>query len=140
MAVVSPESARAYLSEVLEREGIPLKAASELLGLNHAYLQQYIEYGKPRWLPEPIRLGLLQILPLDEERLKPAPQALRPRPASGKRHNQANVDIPSYRELLNDPGARELLRLWDAISPDYRPLALKILRTMTHDFATSVAE
>ena len=119
------EIARRYLEDALEREGVPLKAASELLGLNHAYLQQYIEYGKPRWLPERVRKGLLQLIPgLDEEKLKEPHRPLQPRPTSRKRHKQGNIDIPGARQLLNDPGARELLRLWDAISPDYRPLAL----------------
>jgi hypothetical protein len=133
--MVTSESARIYLNETLEREGIPLKAASELLGLNHAYLQQYIEYGKPRWLPERVRLRLMQLIPLDEEKLKEPQQPLRPRPSASHGKDKGKIDIPSYRELLNDPGARELLRLWDAISPNNRPLALKILHTMAQDAA-----
>jgi repressor LexA len=141
--MTDPVSARTYLAKALDDAGIHMKVASEGLGLNHAYLQQYITRGKPRWLPEAVREGLKQLLPLDEEKLKPPPTKARlPRRASHSRPNRGDksqIDTPRYGKFVDDPGQLDLLEVWDAIRPDMRDLAMRILRNMADASGSVVA-
>src|SRR5690349_20074745 len=50
--------------------GETLKSASEKLGRNHAYLQQFVQRGTPARLPEDVRSGLAVLLGIDEEALR----------------------------------------------------------------------
>lgn len=52
-------------------KGLNLAEISRSLGLNHAYMQQFIKRGTPRRLPEDIRIELARMLDLDETALKP---------------------------------------------------------------------
>lgn len=49
--------------------GESLASLSRLIGRNAAYLQQFIERGTPRRLPEDIRLALAQHWQMDERQL-----------------------------------------------------------------------
>lgn len=134
------EAARAYLEKALAEASIRPIEASRRLGMNPTYFQQYIRYGKPQWLSEGIRRGLLQLIPLDEEKLKPPPKKLRPAKKSlGNGDNKSEVDAPGYSKLMNEPGALEVLRIWSVIGPETRELALKILRTMAENTRAVVA-
>jgi hypothetical protein len=54
----------------LESLGVSAKAASERIGRNHAYLQQFLERGVPRSLPEDARDALASILGLTPDDLR----------------------------------------------------------------------
>lgn len=64
------ESVAELLEKRLRERGITLKAASLHVGRNHAYLQQFIERGVPKKLPEDVRHGLAALLRIDEMELK----------------------------------------------------------------------
>ena len=133
------EEARKYLKEALRAAGVDLKPASEALGLNHAYLQQYIEYGKPMWLKETVREALVATYGLDAEKLKPPPVALRtaPKRASRDSHDELEVHPPRYGQFVDDPGTLQLLEIWGRItSPTQRRLALRVLTAMASDQPT----
>ena len=103
--------AREYLRSML-----PLghwQAASNAIGRDHAYIQQYIRRGVPKWLAEADRNALVQAYPdLDPERLKPPPrlavQAKRQH-VPGQSHDQADIDIQGLREIIDDPGTLKLI-------------------------------
>ena len=107
-------SARKYLESML-----PLghwQAASNVIGRDHAYIQQYIRRGVPKWLAEADRNALVQAYPdLDPERLKPPPRSAKVRvKAKGQRvpghgHDQAYIDFQGLREIIDDPGTLELI-------------------------------
>jgi hypothetical protein len=123
-----PEAARAYLKHALR--GVSLKSASEAIGKNHAYLQQYITTGKPRWLPETVREALVRNHGLDGEQLKPPPTLLRSKSPVANRGHERQIDAPSMGKFVDDPGKLELLDSYDAIHPRWRELARDLLRRM----------
>jgi hypothetical protein len=154
------EAARKYLAKFLRAGGHEMAATSLALGLNHAYLQQYISRGKPAWLPEQVREGLVRLLPgLDTERLKPPPVPLRlqrhHRGAGHQRGDQGQINAPSDNEISDDssalkalealgrrlaqPGTLELLDIWDRISLEDRELALRVLRQFAEPAAAKGA-
>lgn len=59
-------AARANLARLAKDRGESLAALSRMLGRNPAYLQQYIERGSPKVLPEDLRLMLAMHLRVDE--------------------------------------------------------------------------
>lgn len=132
-----PGSARAYLKSALAELGVKMKSASEQVGKNHAYLQQYIVSGKPRWLPEHVRDALVSAYGLDCERLKPALPLPRPRRSVADRDHERQVNTQGLSKFVDDPRKLELLDVYDAIAPRYRPLAMEILRSLA---AASVAD
>jgi len=77
-AITSDPVRLAILSAIARApKGISLKTLSVELGRNHAYLQQFIQRGTPRILPEDIRFALAQRLGIHEETLRhPAPTFL----------------------------------------------------------------
>jgi len=50
--------------------GLDMAGVSRRLGLNHAYIQQFVTKGKPQALPEEVRYGLAEILGVDEADLR----------------------------------------------------------------------
>ena len=134
------EASRKYLAGALKEAGLEMARASTALGLNHAYVQQYISRGKPVWLPEQIREGLVKLVPgLDPERLKPPAAGLRPQlrsrggydQAVTYRLDQAQVEAPRFGQFVDDPGALQLLEIWRRITPEQRAIALRILEQLT---------
>jgi hypothetical protein len=140
--MADPAEAREYLDQALRAEGLELKAVSLAIGRNHAYLQQYIRTGKPRYLPEGVREALVRVVPnLDGDRLKPPPLELKLASAKkrgGQGGDQTQINAPRRRKIIDDPSTLELLDAWDDIRhPDQRALAIRILRSMA-DQATPV--
>src|SRR5215831_7066483 len=74
--------------------GETLKSASERLGRNHAYLQQFVQRGTPARLPEDVRRELAALLGVDEAALRGEAPARRreapPREAPGLRESGAS--------------------------------------------------
>ena len=82
------DSVRELVVGRLAEIGETLKSASEKLGRNHAYLQQFVQRGTPARLPEDVRRDLAALLGVEEDALRgeaPARRAERaraePRPA-----------------------------------------------------------
>ena len=61
---------REFLRDRLARAGLSMKEASERIGRNHAYLQQFLERGVPAKLPEDVRETLAPLLGLSPDQLK----------------------------------------------------------------------
>lgn len=132
-----PEEARAYLDGALRRKHVTLAEASRAIGRSHAYLQQYITRGKPRWLSESDRAGLVRLYELDDESLKPPPADLAldltPAALSGNRHDQSKIDAPRRRKVIDDPRELQLLDTWGKVPEDRRILALRILQGLVDE-------
>lgn len=109
------ESAREYLRRALKHAGVSMVIAAEIVGKNHAYIQQYVKHGKPRWLPEGVREALVKAYGLDAEKLKPPAVELRsPRPRYIRPSGSDVMDIeaPGDSEIAEDPSAQQLVATW----------------------------
>jgi lambda repressor-like predicted transcriptional regulator len=53
-----------------ERRGESLSSLSKKIGKNHAYLQQFLERGVPKSLPEDVRPDLAALLGVEESQLR----------------------------------------------------------------------
>jgi SOS-response transcriptional repressor LexA len=117
---------REYLRGKLAERGLSMKEASERMGRNHAYLQQFLERGIPAVLPEDAREKLGDVLGV-------APDTLR----FGGPPSRSNVRAPFLRLPPATPGDRipvmgvgegggEGKSLWNGEVVDYvaRPPAL----------------
>jgi phage repressor protein C with HTH and peptisase S24 domain len=90
MTAKSPklDPVRALLKARVDEIGTTLAAVSRKIGKNHAYLQQFVERGTPRNLPEYTREDVARVLDLDEEKLRPAKVT---GGAKAKVHGDANI-------------------------------------------------
>jgi len=61
---------REFIRDRLARAGLSMKEASERIGRNHAYLQQFLERGVPVKLPEDVRERLAPLLEVTPDQLK----------------------------------------------------------------------
>jgi len=61
---------RDYLRQRLAELGLSMKEASERIGRNHAYLQQFLERGVPAALPEEVRERLAELLGIAPDQLR----------------------------------------------------------------------
>jgi len=119
--IAGPDDARAYLRQALEQKGVPLKHASELVGKTHSYIQQYLERGIPKWLPEPIREALVATYGLDAARLRPPPLQL---------HKRFDVNSQAFHKLKHDPSAIELLAIFGELDEKSRTLVVEMMRKL----------
>lgn len=62
----SPDEIRTLIKRLAPERGETLASLSSMIGRNVAYLQQFVERGTPRQLPEDIRLKLAYYLNVDE--------------------------------------------------------------------------
>jgi SOS-response transcriptional repressor LexA len=86
---------------------LSLAEVSLKIGRNHAYLQQFLERGVPRDLPEKIRPALAAVLGLEESALRAGADA-RPAPARAPRTPSApdsagDKDLPVYASAQGGP-------------------------------------
>ena len=63
---------REFLRGKLAETGLSMKEASERIGRNHAYLQQFLERGVPAALPEGVRERLASLLGVTPDHLRTA--------------------------------------------------------------------
>lgn len=63
---------RKRLFRLLTEKGISFAKASSVIGKNKAYLQQYLQRGNPRHLPEGVREGLARFLNVSPDEFRPA--------------------------------------------------------------------
>lgn len=131
----TPKEAQDYLGAALEAFGVDLATASRAIGRNHAYLQQYVRYGKPAWLKEQDRDTLVLLYDLEVSRLQPPPKVVRA-PLSSDDRKQSQADAPKLGKVIKDPGALELLDIYaDIEGDDARTLAKRVLRGFTRNAA-----
>lgn len=64
------DSVRDLIVQRLKDRGISMKEASERLGRNAAYIQQFVERGIPKKIPEDVRPALAAMLGIEERILK----------------------------------------------------------------------
>ena len=74
LMLMTPESVRQKLQRQLRDRNVDLATASRALGRSHAYLQQFIQRGKPRYLHEEDRRGLIDLYHIQIEGLVPPPK------------------------------------------------------------------
>lgn len=99
---------RELLRTKIEQRGLSMKAISLQLGKNHAYLQQFIERGIPRRLPEDVRPKLAAALGVKETDLIESgqinAQLLGTRP-------QAKKAVPDVSRGVTNDGPENLLKV-----------------------------
>lgn len=88
------DDVRRFLLEALDEAGMSMSDASRAIGLNHAYLQQFIKRHVPEHLPEKNRRKLAALLKVREELLGGPPRGV-------EDHSQATysanmVSIPEH--------------------------------------------
>lgn len=64
------DNVRDFIAKKLKERGLTMKEASQQLGRNHAYLQQFLERGVPAGLPESVRGPLAALLQVEESLLR----------------------------------------------------------------------
>lgn len=69
----SGDALRTLLPQLAKAKGTSLRALSKAVGRNDAYLQQFVEKGSPKVLPEAVRYKLAEELGVAEDMLR-APQ------------------------------------------------------------------
>lgn len=111
---MTPIKARQDLEQAIRERGADLAAASKALGYNHAYLQQFVRLGKPKYLHEQDRERLGEIYKIDTEALKPPPKK------SPNSKGLVSADAPSQSPRIGDPlnDAQEvaIIRTWRKLS------------------------
>lgn len=135
--IVTPESARAYLRKAIREAGLTYKEASLYLGHDHAYISQYLgKPQKPLWLGEvEIKRLAKRISGLDPDRLR-QPDTLElpptnPESADREGENQPQVNLKRLGQLIEKPGAFQLLEAYCRISsPELRQLALDMINRL----------
>lgn len=71
MIIQMDDYPRKLLKWLIEERGMDYASVSRKIGKNHAYIQQYISRGVPRYLPEGVRHELAALFGLQEENFKP---------------------------------------------------------------------
>lgn len=75
-APMTSEAARIALEKAIADRGGDLSTASRALKRNHAYLQQFVRLGKPRYLKEEDRDLLVTLYGIDPKPLTPPAKSL----------------------------------------------------------------
>ena len=68
---MNPDDIRRYLYGLIHARSLTLSEVSKAIGRNHAYLQQYMQRGSPRILPEEVRIKLGEYLGVDAQNFSP---------------------------------------------------------------------
>lgn len=63
------DDVRERLQFLMQKQGLNPASVSKALGLNHAYIQQFLRRGSPRVLPETVRIRLAHLLGVDQSEL-----------------------------------------------------------------------
>lgn len=117
---------REFLRTKLAERGLSMKEASERIGRNHAYLQQFLERGIPAALPEEARESLAEVLGVAPDALRGAGPASR----SGVRSTYLRLPPANAGDRIPvmgvGEGGGEGKSLWNGEIVDYvsRPPAL----------------
>ena len=142
MAMIESFAARKYLQGAL-----PFgcwAAASYAIGRDHAYIQQHIRRGSPRFLSEADRNVLVKLYGLDPERLKPPPKSSKTvRTVKTYRARQTRVnssDPPEQRaddqhridaeggDPIEQVSEAELHAIFSKLTPEKRAFVVQAIR------------
>ncbi len=91
------QKVRELIRAIIEEKHLSMGALSRAMGKNHAYLQQYLERGVPRHLPEDARVLLAQSLGLDESALRDSPE---PKKGTGRDKFSASIGLHSPLSIV----------------------------------------
>jgi hypothetical protein len=61
---------RTKLRELIKRSGFSHTEVSSRVGMNHAYIHQFLRQGRPTHLPAPVRFALGRLLGVDPDELR----------------------------------------------------------------------
>lgn len=114
--MMDSEDARKYLEAALPMG--QWRAASYAIGRDHAYIQQYIRHGKPRWLSEADRNALVERYGLDADMLRPPLRLARVEHAGLQSHQQPRLDAETRRRIENEPCLLQIVLSWPWIVDD----------------------
>jgi hypothetical protein len=103
--------------EILDKVG-DLATASRAIGRNHAYLQQFIVSGKPRYLHERDREMLARRYGINVEGLKP-PVVSSAHPGAGSR--------PRVGDPIQDSREADIIYTWRQLSEEDKNLLFAML-------------
>ena len=124
-------------------------AASHAIGHDHAYIQQYIRRGVPRWLNERDRDALVRLYGLDAERLRPPAKSadltkivrIMKRTRGGvEREDQPKVDTEVVGVLPDEARVTQLLRVWQELPPERQDHAIMMLTALRDTAPSNGAE
>lgn len=131
---MTPEPGRQELARLIDAKGLDLANVSRSLGMNHAYLQQFIRGGTPRWLREDNRQTLEGILGTKLDFLRPPPKE--PKRPAASAEKSAAIAPDKVGRFVNQPEQLALLDLWDAIELERdRIRLLRMLKAFVSDAA-----
>jgi phage repressor protein C with HTH and peptisase S24 domain len=100
------DAVRTFLAAELESRDITMAAASKMVGKSHAYIQQFLERGVPKELPERVRSRLAEALGVDESLLGRKTLSKRPLAVDAKPSHIRNVG--EYNALVSAGGGISL--------------------------------
>lgn len=123
---------RHALRQKLDAKGVDLKTASLALGRNHAYLQQFIERGKPRYLHEEDRRALADLYQIDVDDLRPPP----------KKSVQPQVSLhraPRPGDPIHDVREAALVGIWRNLPDDGQEVVFRMLDGLRRRSSGAVA-
>ena len=125
--MADPTAARKYLEASLPFG--QWTAVSHALGRNHAYIEQYIRRGKPKYLGETDRERLVELYGIDGERLKP-PKRSASTILSRSREKRAG-DLgwinPRCDNLVERASKAEINHLLDQLSATQQAFVLRMI-------------
>lgn len=123
---MTPLEARQNLKRDLDLAGSNLAAASRKLNHHHAYLQQFVADGKPKYLHERDREMLHTLFGINVEALKPpAPGANEARVVARKTRNRPRVGDP-----IETPREADIIDTWRQLSEQDQDVVVRILDGM----------
>ena len=119
-------AARRYLAAELPL-GCWATVSRNELGRSHAFLQQYIRRGKPRFLGETDRNTLVRLYDLDPDMLLPPSPSVGIARSGKKRRGKRGLVNTGGVDHDGQAGKTELLRFWDKLTTVQRAFLLSML-------------
>jgi phage repressor protein C with HTH and peptisase S24 domain len=87
---------RAHLLKLVDERQTNLAEVSRAIGRNHAYLQQYVRRGTPRFLPEDVREALAEHFNVSPDDLRPQRWTRKPRIMPAQARSGSSDAYPSH--------------------------------------------
>lgn len=147
------DDVRRLVVELIGKQGLSLASVSRAIGRNPAYLQQFVERGVPRVLPEDVRELLAPLLGRSPDELRGGPRRLSAAASASKSLPESNValapdapppwpravgpmDVPIYGVAEGGQDGAFVINMADG-PIDYATRPMKLLRAQ-HVFAVHI--
>lgn len=91
------DAVRKLILEKMHEKRLTMSGVSKMLGMNHAYMQQFLKRGVPEELDEKERRKLSEILELPEDELRGPSDALPKREYVKSNQSVANPSLPTIK-------------------------------------------